>query len=100
MVYYIIAVSKEGNEDEAQVTEYLVNTDGNTNYGTRYSKEDFWRKVENTYRSDIFYCLNAKNLPSTRTVCYWRFDAGIPYLQTEANQTTKDNLLQLPGIAN
>lgn len=96
--YYIIGVTKSGNSSESEIIEYLYNTDKHPNTGTRISKEDFWKKVQYTYRSDYFYCFNATNNPPTLRQCFWEFDAEEPYLKTEPNGTARDNLLSLPGI--
>ncbi len=95
--YYIIAVTKTGNSYESEITEYLVNTDGNSHSGTKYSKESFWEKVKTTYLNDTFYCFNI--FYNTKKICKWEFDTSHPYLKTEPNSSMRDNLLSLPGIA-
>ena len=97
--YYIIGVTKVGNNSESEISEYLVNQDGNTQYGKRYSKQAFWSQVQYTYNKARFYCFNTLNNPNTKRECFWQFDTDVPYLKTEPNGTEKDNLLSLPGIA-
>ena len=96
--YFIIGVTKQGNTSESEISEYLINTDQSPKFGRRVTKEKFWTMVEETWKKDEFYCYNAQNNPASIQECYWEFDKKIPYLKTKPDDTTKDNLLSLPGI--
>lgn len=93
MVYRIFETRKQGNyEREISHYNYFTNLSGNP---TLKSKEDLWRQVQSTFKSDEFYSCNLKL--GTVVPCEWRqIEGGQPFLQSDPNGSKKDNLLELP----
>lgn len=93
MVYYIYGTRKNGGF-EREITHYQYQTDNNI--GTIKSKEDLWKLVKFTFKSDVFYSFHPTY--RTKVICEWRqIGDGQPFLQSDPNGTEKDNLLKLPN---